>query len=95
MAGQYEESLALVNLAIEVSEDPDMDYYWFQAWLYGEVAEHEAGIDAYLTLLETAQGRYIAYAHAGLCFNYGSLGDFDNATPFCESSGDYSSPHTI
>jgi tetratricopeptide (TPR) repeat protein len=86
-AGDYEGALALVNMAIEIDDAPPSRYYWKQAWLLGQVRHHEAAIDAYLVLLET--GENPAYALGGLCFNYGSLSNFVDATHYCEAAGDY------
>jgi tetratricopeptide (TPR) repeat protein len=85
----YEGALALVNLAIETDDAPSERYYWKQAWLLGQVRQHEAAITAYQTLLAT--GRNQAYALGGLCFNHGSLSNFAEATEYCEAVGDYSS----
>jgi tetratricopeptide (TPR) repeat protein len=85
----YEGALALVNMAIEIAPNPLDRYYWQQAWLLGQVRQHEAAIDVYRTLLEKGSNR--AYALGGLCYNYGSLSDFDAATDYCEAAGEYGS----
>jgi tetratricopeptide (TPR) repeat protein len=88
-AADYEGALALVNLAIELEANPPSRYLWKQAWLLGQVRQHEAAIDTYLTLLES--GENDAYALGGLCYNYGSLSAFETATQYCEAAGDYGS----
>lgn len=85
----YEGALALINMAIAANDSPPHRYFWKQAWLLGQVQQHETAIEVYLVLLETGQNE--AYALGGLCFNYGSLSDFATATEYCESAGEYSS----
>jgi tetratricopeptide (TPR) repeat protein len=85
----YEGALALVNMAIELDDAPPRRYFWKQAWLLGQVRQHQAAIDVYLNLQAT--GENPAYALGGLCFNYGSLSNFVEATHYCEAAGDYDS----
>jgi tetratricopeptide (TPR) repeat protein len=89
--GDYSGARALITSAIEAHESPPETYYWRRAWLLGQEHRHEEAIEAYQNLLASAGNQ--AYAFAGLCYNYGSLAEFDTAEQYCAKAGEFQS-HT-